>query len=101
MILTFEHVSWVNKLFKSFFCNPSFEVWPAILDISVAFGKIWQSELFTIKSEEISGNLIIIPKYLTNHVQKVISNNQTSNLEPVTCFPGFSLWPKSFPDTYK
>ena len=74
-----------HEIFRSFDCNPSLEVRSVFLDISKAFDKVWhQGLLFKLKSMGISGKLYsLIENYLSNRVQRVLLNGQTSNWEPI------------------
>ena len=74
-----------HEIFRPFDCNPSLEVRSVFLDISKAFDKVWhQGLLFKLKSMGISGKLYsLIENYLSNRVQRVLLNGQTSNWEPI------------------
>ena len=84
--------SWVNQLlsitheiFEAFDCNPTLEVRSVFLDISKAFDKVWhEGLLYKLKSMGISGELIkLLENYLSNRLQRVVLNGQTSPWRPV------------------
>ena len=78
-------LSITHEIFEAFDCNPTLEVRSVFLDISKAFDKVWhEGLLYKLKSMGISGELIKLPEnYLSNRLQRVVLNGQTSPWRPV------------------
>ena len=78
-------VAITHEIFEAFDCNPSFEVRSVFLDISKAFDKVWHDGLlYKLKSMGISGELYkLLENYLSNRLQRVLLNGQTSSWKPV------------------
>ena len=78
-------LSITHEIFEAFDCNPTLEVRSVFLDISKAFDKVWQEGLlYKLKSVGISGELIkLLENYLSNRLQMVVLNGQTSPWRPV------------------
>ena len=78
-------LSITHEIFEAFDCNPTLEVRSVFLDISKAFDKVWhEGLLYKLKSMGISGELIkLLENYLSNRLQRVVLNGQTSPWRPV------------------
>ena len=78
-------LSVTHEIFEAFDCNPTLEVRSVFLDISKAFDKVWhEGLLYKLKSMGISGELIkLLENYLSNRLQRVVLNGQTSPWRPV------------------
>ena len=74
-------LSITHEIYKSFDCNPSYDIRGTFLDISKAFVKIWHKDLtFKLKSYGVDGSLLkLMENYLTGRQQRVILNGQTSS----------------------
>ena len=75
-------LSITHEIYKSFDCNPSFDIRGTFLDISKAFDKVWHDGLiYKLKSYGVEKNLLnLIQNYLTNRQQRVLLNGRTSKL---------------------
>ena len=78
-------LSITHETYETFDCNPTLEVRSVFLDISKAFDKVWhEGLLYKLKSMGISGKLIkLLENYLSNRLQRVVLNGQTSPWRPV------------------
>ena len=78
-------LSITHEIFEAFDCNPTLEVRSVFLDNSKAFEKVWhEGLLYKLKSVGISGELIkLLENYLSNRLQMVVLNGQTSPWRPV------------------
>ena len=78
-------LSITHEIFEAFDCNRTLEVRSVFLDISKAFDKVWhEGLLYKLKSMGISGELIkLLENYLSNRLQRVVLNGQTSPWRPV------------------
>ena len=72
-----------HDVFQSFDSNPSLEVRGVFLDISKAFDRVWHKGLlFKLKSNGVEGNIYnLIESFLSNRLQIVVLNGQSSNWE--------------------
>ena len=73
-------LSITNEIYKSFDCNPPYDIRGTFLGISKAFGKIWHKGLiFKLKSYGVNGSLLkLIKSYLKGRQQSGVLNVQTS-----------------------
>ena len=74
-----------HQIFEAFDCNPPLEIRSVFLNISKAFDKVWhEGLLYKFKSLGISGELYqLLKKYLSDKLQRVVLNGQTSPWSPV------------------
>ena len=75
-----------HDVFQAFDSNPSLEVRGVFLDISKAFDRVWHKGLlFKLRCNGIEGNLYnLIDSFLSNRLQRVVLNGQSSDWEKVT-----------------
>ena len=66
----------VHEIFKSFDCNENLEIRSVYLDMSKAFGKVWNEGLiFKLKQKGVTGNLLkLLESYLSIRKQRVVLN---------------------------
>ena len=71
----------VHDIYKSFACNPPFEVRGILWDIFKVFDRVWYDGLmYKIKSFGISDtSLKLIENFLSNRYQRVVLNGQSSS----------------------
>ena len=71
-------LSVTHKIYKSFDCNPPYDVRGTFLDISKVFDKIWRNGLtFKLKSYGVDGSLSkLMENYLTGRQQRLVLNGQ-------------------------
>ena len=74
-----------HEIFRSFDSCPSTETRGIFLDISKAFDRVWhEGLLFKLKSYGIKGPLLeLIKDFLSNRLQRVVLNGQTSSWKAV------------------
>ena len=73
-------LSIVHNIYKAFDAYPTLETRGVFLDMSKVFDKVWQEGLiFKLKSVGVSDSLLsLIESFLSNRVQRVLLNGQTS-----------------------
>ena len=73
-------LSITHEIYKSFDCNPSYDIREPFLDISKAYDKLWLKGLiFELKSYGVDGSLLkLMENYLTGCQQRVVLNGLTS-----------------------
>ena len=73
-----QFLSTIHEIYKSF--DDGREVRGVFLDISKAFGKVWdQRQILKLKQNGNSGNLLkIIEDFLSNRYQRIYLNGQSS-----------------------
>ena len=74
-----QHLSVTHKIYKSFDCNPPYDVRGNFLDISKVFDKIWRNSFtFKLKSYGVDGSLLkLMEIYLTGRQQSLLLNGPT------------------------
>ena len=74
-------LSITHQIYKSFDCNPLYDIRGTLLDISKAFNKIWHIGLISkLKFYGLNGSLLkLMENYLADHQQRVALNDQTSS----------------------
>ena len=80
----------VHSIYAEFDQSPSFEVKAKVLDIPKAFDKVWHKGLLhKLKTVGIIGELHrLLQSFLSNCFQRVVLNDQSSNVSPIlTGFP--------------
>ena len=67
-------LSITHEIYKSFDCNPLYNIKGTFLDISKAFDKVWHKALiFRLKSYDVDGSLLkLMENYLTGRQQRVV-----------------------------
>ena len=70
-----------HEIYKSFDCNPTYDIRGTFLDILKACDKVWHKDLiFKLKSYGVDGSLLkLMENYLTGRQQRVVLNGQTSS----------------------
>ena len=78
-------LSVTHEIYKSFDCNPPYDIRGTFLDISKAFDKVWHKGLiFKLKSYGVDGSLLkLMENYLTGRQQRVTLNGQTSSWKSI------------------
>ena len=78
-------MSITHAIFKGFDANPSLETCRISLDISKAFGRVWNEALiFKLRSYGISDSLLcLFNSFLSERLQRVILNGQASEWQKV------------------
>ena len=74
-----------QEIYVSFDCYPTLQVRGVLLDISKAFGRVWDEGLiYKIKSVGTSGPLLkLIESFFSNRYQTVLLNRQSSTWLPI------------------
>ena len=78
-------LSIIHSIYADYDQSPSLEVIVNFLDISKAFDKVWHKGLlYKLETLGISSNLHkLFQSFLSNRIQRVILNSQSSNWSPV------------------
>ena len=87
-------LSITHEIYKSFDCNPPYDIRGTLLGISKAFDKVWHKDLILkLKSYGVAGSLLkLMENYLTGRHQKVILNGRTFSWKNILEFHKVLCW---------